>query len=138
MKQDYSAAAATIAAADALIITTGAGMGVDSGLPDFRGDQGFWKAYPMYERLGLSFIDAANPRHLSGTRSSAGDSMAIAPICIGKPNHIADSLCCSTGLPAMSWIVLSSLQMWTDNFKRLAFMLTIYLRFMVQSITFSA
>jgi NAD-dependent SIR2 family protein deacetylase len=36
-------------------------MGVDSGLPDFRGDQGFWKAYPMYERLGLSFVDAANP-----------------------------------------------------------------------------
>ncbi len=64
MAQDYSAAAATIAAADALIITAGAGMGVDSGLPDFRGDQGFWKAYPMYERLGLSFIDAANPRHL--------------------------------------------------------------------------
>jgi NAD-dependent SIR2 family protein deacetylase len=37
-------------------------MGVDSGLPDFRGDHGFWKAYPMYERLGLSFVDAANPR----------------------------------------------------------------------------
>jgi NAD-dependent SIR2 family protein deacetylase len=32
-------------------------------LPDFRGDQGFWQAYPMYERLGLSFVDAANPRH---------------------------------------------------------------------------
>ena len=32
--------------ADAIVITAGAGMGVDSGLPDFRGDQGFWKAYP--------------------------------------------------------------------------------------------
>ncbi len=63
MSDDYAAAAATIAAADALIITAGAGMGVDSGLPDFRGDQGFWQAYPMYERLGLSFVDAANPRH---------------------------------------------------------------------------
>lgn len=38
-------------------------MGVDSGLPDFRGDQGFWNAYPMYARLGLSFIDCANPEH---------------------------------------------------------------------------
>jgi NAD-dependent SIR2 family protein deacetylase len=38
-------------------------MGVDSGLPDFRGDRGFWKAYPPYERLGLSFVDAANPAH---------------------------------------------------------------------------
>ena len=33
-----------IAEADAIIITAGAGMGVDSGLPDFRGDLGFWKA----------------------------------------------------------------------------------------------
>jgi NAD-dependent SIR2 family protein deacetylase len=40
-------------------------MGVDSGLPDFRGDQGFWNAYPMYERLNLSFIQAANPEHFS-------------------------------------------------------------------------
>ena len=32
--------------ADGLLITAGAGMGVDSGLPDFRGAQGFWKAYP--------------------------------------------------------------------------------------------
>jgi NAD-dependent SIR2 family protein deacetylase len=47
--------------ARALVITAGAGMGVDSGLPDFRGDQGFWKAYPPYARLGLSFVDAANP-----------------------------------------------------------------------------
>jgi len=36
-------------------------MGVDSGLPDFRGDKGFWNAYPMYERLGLTFVEAANP-----------------------------------------------------------------------------
>jgi NAD-dependent SIR2 family protein deacetylase len=41
-------------------------MGVDSGLPDFRGDQGFWKAYPPYEKLGLSFADAANPAHFEG------------------------------------------------------------------------
>ena len=36
-------------------------MGVDSGLPDFRGDKGFWKAYPPFERLGVSFVDMANP-----------------------------------------------------------------------------
>ena len=58
-----SAAAAAIRSARALVVTAGAGMGVDSGLPDFRGDQGFWKAYPPYERLGLSFVDAANPAH---------------------------------------------------------------------------
>ncbi len=54
-------AAKAIREAEIFIITAGAGMGVDSGLPDFRGDQGFWNAYPMYERLGLSFTDCANP-----------------------------------------------------------------------------
>lgn len=46
-----------------LVITAGAGMGVDSGLPDFRGDHGFWNAYPAYEKLGLRFMDIATPRH---------------------------------------------------------------------------
>jgi NAD-dependent SIR2 family protein deacetylase len=49
--------------AEVFIITAGAGMGVDSGLPDFRGNQGFWQAYPPYSRLGLSFADCANPEH---------------------------------------------------------------------------
>ena len=59
----HSEAAAALRSATALGVTAGAGMGVDSGLPDFRGDRGFWKAYPPYERLGLSFMDAANPIH---------------------------------------------------------------------------
>jgi NAD-dependent SIR2 family protein deacetylase len=55
-------AAEAISGATALLIGAGAGMGVDSGLPDFRGDQGFWKAYPPYAALGLSFVELANPR----------------------------------------------------------------------------
>src|SRR5262249_12032094 len=55
-------AAAAIAGADAILIGAGAGMGVDGGLPDFRGPQGFWRAYPPYERLGLNFVALANPR----------------------------------------------------------------------------
>ena len=47
--------------ADGLLITAGAGMGVDSGLPDFRGDQGFWKAYPLLKHLGKNFVDMATP-----------------------------------------------------------------------------
>jgi len=54
-------AAEAITDADALLITAGAGIGVDSGLPDFRGDEGFWRAYPPLKRLGISFIDMANP-----------------------------------------------------------------------------
>jgi NAD-dependent SIR2 family protein deacetylase len=55
------AAAEAIRESEALLITAGAGMGVDSGLPDFRGDRGFWRAYPAYEALGLRFSDLANP-----------------------------------------------------------------------------
>jgi len=55
-------AAEALAAADALLIGAGAGMGVDSGLPDFRGTQGFWRAYPPYAKLGLSFSELANPQ----------------------------------------------------------------------------
>jgi NAD-dependent SIR2 family protein deacetylase len=47
--------------ADGLLITAGAGMGVDSGLPDFRGTDGFWRAYPALRHHGFSFEDIANP-----------------------------------------------------------------------------
>jgi NAD-dependent SIR2 family protein deacetylase len=63
LQDKFRHAASAIRNARALVITAGAGMGVDSGLPDFRGDRGFWNAYPMYERLGLSFVQAANPVH---------------------------------------------------------------------------
>lgn len=46
---------------EALLITTGAGMGIDSGLPDFRGKEGLWKAYPYFKKANMSFSDAANP-----------------------------------------------------------------------------
>ncbi|MBN2382898.1 NAD-dependent protein deacetylase [bacterium] len=54
-------AAEYIIRADALLIMAGAGMGVDSGLPDFRGKHGFWQAYPPYASRNLSFVDLANP-----------------------------------------------------------------------------
>ena len=57
---DIKRAAQAIAEAEAILIGAGAGMGCDSGLPDFRGPEGFWKAYPPYAKLGLSFLDMAN------------------------------------------------------------------------------
>ena len=54
-------AAAWIRDAEGLLITAGAGMGVDSGLPDFRGTEGFWRAYPALRHHGFSFEDIANP-----------------------------------------------------------------------------
>ncbi|MBN9100549.1 MULTISPECIES: Sir2 family NAD-dependent protein deacetylase [unclassified Pseudonocardia] len=40
-------------------------MGVDSGLPDFRGPEGFWRAYPPYRALGLRFEEIADPVHFA-------------------------------------------------------------------------
>jgi NAD-dependent SIR2 family protein deacetylase len=61
IEPDIERAAAALREAEALLITAGAGMGVDSGLPDFRGTEGFWKAYPVIAKLGLSFAEMANP-----------------------------------------------------------------------------
>ena len=49
----------------ALLIGAGAGMGVDSGMPDFRGTSGFWKTYPPLAKLGIQFEEMANPRWYS-------------------------------------------------------------------------
>jgi len=46
---------------EAILITAGAGMGVDSGLPDFRGEKGFWNAYPLYGKDGISMYEIARP-----------------------------------------------------------------------------
>ncbi|NIJ10111.1 NAD-dependent SIR2 family protein deacetylase [Saccharomonospora amisosensis] len=65
MKAELDRAAELISSASALLVCAGAGMGVDSGLPDFRGDEGFWRAYPPYARLGLSFVELADPEHFT-------------------------------------------------------------------------
>ena len=54
-------AAKLISNANGILITAGAGMGVDSGLPDFRGDDGFWKAYPALAESCIGFESIASP-----------------------------------------------------------------------------
>ena len=44
MKNDLNYAVELIRKADGILITAGAGMSVDSGLPDFRSVSGFWNA----------------------------------------------------------------------------------------------
>lgn len=58
---EFDRAASFIESADGVLISAGAGMGVDSGLPDFRGDQGFWQAYPALADAGIEFASIANP-----------------------------------------------------------------------------
>lgn len=54
-------AAHLVRQADGLLITAGAGMGVDSNLPDFRGKEGLWKHYPALGNLQMGFMDIASP-----------------------------------------------------------------------------
>jgi NAD-dependent SIR2 family protein deacetylase len=61
LPQDLARAAAWLDQADALLITAGAGMGIDSGLPDFRGPGGFWAVYPALGRARIDFETIANP-----------------------------------------------------------------------------
>lgn len=61
MQESFARAAALIDDADGLLITAGAGMGIDSGLPDFRGPEGFWQAYPALGRAQIQFESIASP-----------------------------------------------------------------------------
>ena len=61
LNERLSRAADLVTQADAIIIAAGAGMGVDSGLPDFRGNEGLWKAYPALAQARLKFKAIANP-----------------------------------------------------------------------------
>jgi NAD-dependent SIR2 family protein deacetylase len=58
--QQLKTAAAWLRDADRILVTAGAGMGVDSGLPDFRGAEGFWRAYPALKAYNMGFQDIAN------------------------------------------------------------------------------
>ncbi len=61
LEEKLAQAARLIGSAKALVIAAGAGMGIDSGLPDFRGDEGFLRAYPALGRQGLCFQTIASP-----------------------------------------------------------------------------
>ena len=54
---------AVLKEANALVIHTGAGMGVDSGLPDYRGDGGQWGA--VESKFGESVFEVVNPDFFS-------------------------------------------------------------------------
>ena len=61
LAEGYATAARLIDQADGIVICAGAGMGVDSGLPDFRGPGGFWQAYPALGRARIHFEEIASP-----------------------------------------------------------------------------
>lgn len=44
-----------------VIILAGSGMSVDSGLPDYRGDDGFWKRYKPFQYKNVNLSSVSNP-----------------------------------------------------------------------------
>lgn len=61
LQKDLRRAAEAVHGAKALVFTSGAGMGVDSGLPDFRGPEGFWRAYPALRGRGIKLASMSTP-----------------------------------------------------------------------------
>ena len=62
-----AAAAAAIRRAEAIYITAGAGIGVCSGLPDFRGRQGLWREAQQHKQT----IEQERQHHEEGLRVRA-------------------------------------------------------------------
>ena len=60
-QDNFLKAALAMSEAKTLVVTAGAGIGVDSGLPDFRGPEGFWRAYPPLKKLGLTLPEMSTP-----------------------------------------------------------------------------
>ena len=75
INEAIKAAARAIRDADALLIGAGAGMGVDSGLPDFRGTEGFWRAYPAFQKLDLRF-ERGPALRIGGSTGAVDDGAA--------------------------------------------------------------
>jgi NAD-dependent SIR2 family protein deacetylase len=47
------------------------GIGVDSGLPDYRSAEGFWKAYPPLVKQNLTLTDLSHPEWFEKDPESA-------------------------------------------------------------------
>lgn len=47
--------------AQAVLIIAGAGMSADSGLPTYRGKDGFWNHYPYYRQFGKGYEEVSRP-----------------------------------------------------------------------------
>lgn len=57
LRDAITRAATLIADADAVLIVAGAGMGIDSGLPDYRGPNGLWNTWHPAAQLRMTYED---------------------------------------------------------------------------------
>jgi len=61
IQKEILRASHAIQKASAILIVAGAGLGIDSGLPDYRGSTGFWEDYPPAKEKGFGYKDLATP-----------------------------------------------------------------------------
>lgn len=78
LEDEYAKAARLIDQADGLIIGPGVGMGIDSGLPEFRGPGGFWKVRALRPTglLDSGHSLCISERQVSGNLTGRSDPTA--------------------------------------------------------------
>lgn len=95
MHNAFQDAAQLICEADSLVITAGAGMEGDSRLSDFRGNEGFWQAYPALAKAQISFTEIACPDTFESNPNLAWDFTGIGSTCIATPSRTWDFATCA-------------------------------------------
>jgi NAD-dependent SIR2 family protein deacetylase len=62
LEREIERAAHLLTEADSLIVLAGAGMSVDSGLPDYRGTSGWWTNHAAFKAAGVTYEQASSGR----------------------------------------------------------------------------
>ncbi|MGF6371327.1 NAD-dependent SIR2 family protein deacetylase [Paraburkholderia sp. RAU6.4a] len=96
-EEKFDQAVAWLADADALLITAGAGMGVDSGLPAFRGRRGLWKDYPALKHLNMDFARISTEVAMRKAPCLAWGFQAICCSAFARRRHTTDTGSCCAG-----------------------------------------
>ncbi len=79
---DASAARDVLAAAERIVVLTGAGISTDSGIPDFRGPNGLWTKNPAAEKAATIEHYLADPE----VRRAAWQNRLTTPAWTAEPN----------------------------------------------------
>ncbi len=92
--------AALLKEADCLLITVGAGMSVDSGLPAYRTPEGFWKDFPAYSCIRADYTKMTRPRGFEVVIPLPGAFTPIGFCYIEAPSSITATRSCERLPPA--------------------------------------
>ena len=73
MKMEIGKIVRRILQAESILIGAGAGMGVDSGLPDYRGPNGLWNTWHPSKELNLKYEDLSTHEQFINNTELAWD-----------------------------------------------------------------